>query len=40
MTAFSTHEVAKILGLPDSKIRSCARVALLAPVRGPGGRLR
>jgi len=40
MTAFSTHEVAKILGLPDSKIRSCARAALLAPVRGPGGRLR
>lgn len=40
MTAFSTHEVAKILGLPDSKIRSCARAALLAPARGPGGRLR
>ncbi len=40
MTDFSTHEVAKILGLPDSKIRSCARAALLAPVRGPGGRLR
>ena len=40
MTAFSTHEVAKILGLPDSKIRSCARAALLTPTRGPGGRLR
>src|SRR4029077_14629598 len=40
MTDFSTHEVAKILGLPDSKMRSCARAALLAPVRGPGGRLR
>ena len=40
MTDFSTHEVAKILGLPDSKIRSCARAALLAPTRGPGGRLR
>jgi tetratricopeptide (TPR) repeat protein len=40
MTAFSTHEVAKILGLPDSKIRSCARAALLSPTRGPGGRLR
>jgi len=40
MTDFSTHEVAKILGLPDSKIRSCARAALLAPGRGPGGRLR
>jgi tetratricopeptide (TPR) repeat protein len=40
MTAFSTHEVAKILGLPDSKVRSCARAALLTPTRGPGGRLR
>jgi tetratricopeptide (TPR) repeat protein len=40
MTAFSTHEVAKILGLPDAKIRSCARAALLTPTRGPGGRLR
>ena len=40
MTAFSTHEVAKILGLPDSKIRSCARAALLTPTRGPGGHLR
>ncbi|HEX5528048.1 MAG TPA: MerR family transcriptional regulator, partial [Methylomirabilota bacterium] len=40
MTAFSTHEVAKILGLPDSKIRACARAALLTPTRGPGGRLR
>lgn len=40
MTSFSTHEVAKILGLPDSKIRSCARSALLAPARDPGGRLR
>jgi DNA-binding transcriptional MerR regulator len=40
MTAFSTHEVAKIIGLPDSKIRSCARAALLSPARGPSGRLR
>jgi tetratricopeptide (TPR) repeat protein len=40
MTAFSTHEVAKILGLPDSKIRSCARAALLTPTRSPRGRLR
>ncbi len=39
MTSFSTREVAKILGLPDSKIRSCARAALLAPTRGRGGRL-
>lgn len=40
MTAFSTHEVAKILGLPDSRLRACARAALLTPTRGPGGRLR
>ena len=40
MTSFSTREVAKILGLPDSKIRSCARAGLLAPARGRGGRLR
>lgn len=39
MTSFSTHEVAKILGLSDSKIRSCARAGLLAPTRGRGGRL-
>jgi tetratricopeptide (TPR) repeat protein len=38
MTVFSTREVAKILGLPDSKIRSCARAALLAPTRGRGRR--
>ncbi|HEY7041684.1 MAG TPA: tetratricopeptide repeat protein [Methylomirabilota bacterium] len=40
MTSFSTDEVAKILGLPDSKIRSTARAALLAPSRGRDGRLR
>ena len=33
MTDFSTHEVAKALGLPDSKLRSCARAAQLAPTR-------
>ncbi len=38
-SSFSTHEVAKILGLPDSKIRSCARAGLLAPARGRDGRL-
>jgi len=32
--------VAKALGVPDSKIRSCARAALLAPGRGRGGRLQ
>jgi tetratricopeptide (TPR) repeat protein len=40
MTSFSTHEVAKILGLSASKIRSCAHAALLAPARGRDGRLR
>ena len=40
MTDFSTHEVAKALGLPDSKIRSCARAAQLAPTRDGRGRLR
>jgi tetratricopeptide (TPR) repeat protein len=40
MTHFTTHEVAKALGVPDSKIRSCARAALLAPGRGRGGRLQ
>ncbi len=39
MTDFSTHEVAKALGLPDSKIRSCARAAQLAPTRDARGRL-
>jgi len=40
MTHFTTHEVAKALSVPDSKIRSCARAALLAPGRGRGGRLQ
>jgi tetratricopeptide (TPR) repeat protein len=40
MTDFSTHEVAKALGLPDSKIRSCARAAQLAPTRDARGHLR
>jgi tetratricopeptide (TPR) repeat protein len=40
MTDFSTHEVAKALGLPDSKIRSCARAAQLAPSHDARGRLR
>jgi tetratricopeptide (TPR) repeat protein len=40
MTHFTTHEVAKTLGVPGSRIRSCARAALVAPTRGPGGRLQ
>ncbi|HYB71458.1 MAG TPA: tetratricopeptide repeat protein [Candidatus Bathyarchaeia archaeon] len=39
MTHFSTHEVAKILGVPDSRVRALARSALLAPRRGSGRRL-
>jgi tetratricopeptide (TPR) repeat protein len=40
MTDFSTHEVAKALGLPESKIRSCARAAQIAPIHDARGRLR
>jgi tetratricopeptide (TPR) repeat protein len=40
MTSFSTHEVAKILGLSASTIRSCAHAGLLAPTRERGGHLR
>jgi tetratricopeptide (TPR) repeat protein len=38
MTRFTTHEVAKALGLPESRVRTCARAALLAPPRGRHGR--
>jgi tetratricopeptide (TPR) repeat protein len=40
MTHFTTPEVAKALGVSDSRIRSCARAALLAPARARGGGLR
>jgi tetratricopeptide (TPR) repeat protein len=40
MTRFTTHEVAKALGLSDSRIRTCARAALLSPPRGRHGRLQ
>ncbi len=40
MTDFTTHEVAKALGLTHSKLRSCARAAQLAPGRDARGRLR
>jgi tetratricopeptide (TPR) repeat protein len=40
MTVFSTDEVAKILGLSGSQIRSTARAAQLSPGRGRDGRLR
>jgi Flp pilus assembly protein TadD len=32
---FTTHEVAKILELPEWRIRSCVRSGFLAPIRGP-----
>ncbi len=40
MTVFSTDEVAKILGLSGSQIRSTARAAQFSPGRGRDGRLR
>ena len=40
MTPLTTHEVGRALGLSDSRVRTCARAALLAPSRGRGGRLQ
>jgi tetratricopeptide (TPR) repeat protein len=39
-TLFTTHEVAKIVELDESRIRSCVSAGLLVPARGPGGRLQ
>ncbi len=40
MTAsFTTHEVAKIVELPEPRIRSCVRAGLLFPARNAGRRL-
>ncbi len=39
MTTFTTHEVAKILDLPEARIRACVRAGLVAPRRGPGRQL-
>ncbi|MGQ0551391.1 MAG: tetratricopeptide repeat protein [Armatimonadota bacterium] len=36
MTHFSTREVAKILALPEERIRSCVRAGFLSPERGRG----
>jgi tetratricopeptide (TPR) repeat protein len=36
MKHFTTREVAKILDLPEERIRSCIRAGLLRPNRGPG----
>ncbi len=33
---FTTREVAKILDLPEERIRSCVRAGFLSPHRGPG----
>ena len=36
MKHFTTREVAKILDLPEARIRSCLRAGFLRPERGPG----
>ena len=36
---FTTREVAKILDLPEARIRSCLRAGLISPARGPGRQL-
>lgn len=35
MKHFTTRDVAKILELPEGRIRSCARAGFLSPIRGP-----
>jgi tetratricopeptide (TPR) repeat protein len=40
MTTFTTGEVARILDLPEPRIRACVRSGLVSPRRGPGRRLR
>ncbi len=37
---FTVPEVAKILDLPESRVRACVRAGFLSPVRGPGRRIR
>jgi tetratricopeptide (TPR) repeat protein len=39
MTHFTTREVAKILDLPEPRIRACVRAGLVSPQRGPGRHL-
>lgn len=36
MTNFTTRDAAKILDLPEQRIRSCVRGGFLSPIRGPG----
>lgn len=40
MKHFTTREVAKILDLPETRIRSCVRAGFLSPIRGPGRQLQ
>ncbi len=39
MTHFTTHEVARILEIPEQRIRSCVRAGLVSPHRGPSRQL-
>ncbi len=36
MKHFTTREVAKIVDLPEERVRSCVRAGFLSPIRGPG----
>lgn len=40
MKHFTTREVAKILDLPEARIRSCVRAGLLRPIRSEGRQLQ
>lgn len=40
MTHFTIRDTAKILGLPEQRIRSCVRAGFLSPIRGPGRRFQ
>ncbi len=40
MKHFTTREVAKILDLPETRIRSCVRAGFLSPIRGSGRQLQ
>lgn len=39
MTGFTTREAARILDLPEARVRACVRAGFVAPARGRGGRL-
>lgn len=40
MTHFTTRDVAKVLEIPEQRVRTCVRAGLVSPQRGPGRRLR